>query len=177
VSREIHPQQSAVVTIGTFHAGLKENVIADQAEFTLNIRTVDPQVRDQVNAALRRIINAEAVASGAPPPTVEELYNFPLNTNDVEQTAELLSAFKESFGAEQVSLMSPVMGSDDFGLLARAINVPSVYWFFGGHSAETLRGDKPVPVHHSSSFVPTTEPTMSMAVEAALTAILAKVGS
>ena len=176
VSREVHPMKSAVVTVGTFHAGLKENIIADQAEFTINVRTLDPEVRAQVNAALRRIINAEADASGAPKPLIEELYTFPRSYNDPDATAELVVELRNALGESNVTHMDPVMGSEDFGLLAQAIGVPSVYWFFGGHSAKTLQSDEPVPVHHSPLFLPEIEPSLSTAVRAALAAIMSKVG-
>jgi hippurate hydrolase len=176
VSREVHPMKSAVVTVGTFHAGLKENIIADRAEFTINVRTLDPEVREQVNAALRRIIYAEADASGAPRPLIEELYTFPRSYNDPEATAATVAEFRNVLGDSNVTFMDPVMGSEDFGRLGQAIGVPSVYWFFGGHSAETLGSGKPVPVHHSPLFAPQLEPTLSTAVQTALTAIMSKVG-
>jgi len=176
VSREVHPMKPAVVTVATFHAGLKENIIADRAEFTINVRTLDPEVREQVNAALRRIIYAEAAASGAPKPLIEELYTFPRNYNDPDATAELVAELQKVLGENNVTPSSPMMGSEDFGLLAEAIGVPSVFWMFGGHTAETLESGKPVPVNHSPFFAPVAEPTLSTGVQAAMTAILSKVG-
>ena len=176
VSREVHPMKPAVVTVATFHAGLKENIIADRAEFTINVRTLDPEVREQVNAALRRIIYAEAAASGAPKPLIEELYTFPRNYNDPDATAELVAELQKVLGENNVTPSSPMMGSEDFGLLAEAIGVPSVFWMFGGHTAETLESGKPVPVNHSPFFAPVAEPTLSTGVQTAMTAILSKVG-
>lgn len=176
VSREVHPMKPAVVTVATFHAGLKENIIADRAEFTINVRTLDPEVREQVNAALRRIIYAEAAASGAPKPLIEELYTFPRNYNDPEATAELVAELQKVLGENNVTPSSPMMGSEDFGLLAEVIGVPSVFWMFGGHTAETLESGKPVPVNHSPFFAPEIEPTLATGVQAAMTAILSKVG-
>ncbi|QDQ94978.1 amidohydrolase [Rhodococcus sp. WB9] len=176
VSREVHPLKPAVVTVATFHAELKENIIADRAEFTINVRTLDPEVREQVNAALRRIIYAEAAASGAPKPLIEELYTFPRNYNDPDATAELVAELQKVLGENNVEPSSPMMGSEDFGLLAEVIGVPSVFWMFGGHTAETLESGKPVPVNHSPFFAPVAEPTLSTGVQAAMTAILSKVG-
>ena len=176
VSREVHPLKPPVVTVATFHAGLKENIIADRAEFTINVRTLDPEVREQVNTALRRIIYAEAAASGAPKPLIEELYTFPRNYNDPDATAELVAELQKVLGENNVTPSSPMMGSEDFGLLAEAIGVPSVFWMFGGHTAETLESGKPVPVNHSPFFAPVAEPTLSTGVQAAMTAILSKVG-
>ncbi|WP_026544365.1 amidohydrolase [Arthrobacter sp. 35/47] len=175
VSREIDPRRAAVVTVGSFHGGLKENIIPADAEFTLNIRTFDDAVRAKVLSALRRIIRAEAEASNAPEPLIEELYTFPKNYNDPQATSEVVEALRRELGEGSVNEIEPLMGSEDFGLLAESIGVPSVFWFFGGHTEETLAAD-PVPMNHSPFFAPAMEPTLSTGVQAALAAILSKVG-
>ena len=174
VSREIDPRQAAVVTVATFHGGLKENIIPAAAEFTLNVRTLDPVVRERVLAALRRIISAEAAASGAPEPTVEVLSSFPRNYNDPDATAAVVEHLRRALGEQNVGEIEPLMGSEDFGALGAAIGVPSVFWFFGGHDAATLDGPGPVPVNHSPFFAPVMEPTLSTGVQAALTALLSR---
>lgn len=67
----------------TFHAGLKENIIPDTAEIALNVRTPTPEVREKVSASIERILTAEALAAGAPEPTVERYNSFPRTHNDV----------------------------------------------------------------------------------------------
>ena len=176
VSREIDARRAAVVTVATFHGGLKENIIPASAEFTLNVRTFDPAVRDHVLGALRRIIAAEAAASGAPEPGIEEISTFPRNYNDPEATAVLVERFREVLGEDNVVEIEPMMGSEDFGALGAAIEVPSVFWMFGGHEEAVLAGEGPVPVNHSPFFAPAIEPTLSTGVRAALTAILSRVG-
>lgn len=176
VSREVDPRRAAVVTVGTFHGGLKENIIPASAEFTLNVRTFDDAVRMKVLDALRRIIRAEANASNAPEPTIEELYTFPKNYNDPQATAQVVEALQQELGEENVKEVEPLMGSEDFGLIAESIGVPSVFWFFGGHTQETLDTD-PVPMNHSPFFAPAMEPTLSTGVQAAVAAILSKVGA
>lgn len=175
VSREIDPRRAAVVTVGSFYGGLKENIIPADAEFTLNIRTFDDAVRAKVLSALRRIIRAEADASNAPEPLIEELYTFPKNYNDPQATSDVVEALRRELGEGSVNEIEPLMGSEDFGLLAESIGVPSVFWFFGGHTEETLAAD-PVPMNHSPFFAPAMEPTLSTGVQAALAAILSKVG-
>ena len=177
VAREVHPMKSAVVTIGTFHGGLKENIIPASAEFTLNVRTFDPEVRELVLGSLRRIIAAEADASGAPAPDITELSSFPQCYNDPSSTADLMAVLGGVLGEEAVIESPPVMGSEDFGLLAEAIGVPSVYWFFGGHPQDKRDGDTPPPGNHSPFFAPQIEPTLTTGVRAAMTALLSKVGT
>lgn len=173
VSREIDPRAAAVVTIGTFHAGLKENIIPATAEFTLNIRNLDPDTRQTILAAVRRIILGEAATSGAPEPTIEEISTFPRNYNDPTETEAAATALKAELGEDAVVKVDPAMGSEDFGILASAIDVPSVFWMFGGHTQETLDADH-VPVNHSPNFAPVVEPTLTTGLRAALTVLLSK---
>ena len=167
VSREVAAQSATVVTVATMSAGLKENIIPGTAEFTLNIRNLDAAVRDHVLAALRRVILAEATASAAPEPTIDELYQFPLLVNDEALTAEAVSVLGEVLGPDKVGQIPPSMGSEDFGHLPQAIDVPGVFWFFGGLTDEVVDGDEPVPSIHSSLFAPVIEPTLSTGVRAA----------
>ena len=176
VSREIDPRKAAVLTVATFHAGLKENIIPDSAEFSMNIRTLDPAVRDQVLTAVERVIRAEAAASGAPEPTIEVISSFPRNYNDPEATQMLVEHLRARFGDESVKQVPPFMGSEDFGALATAIGVPSVFWMFGGHDEQTLQGPDPAPVNHSPFFAPVIEPTLSTGAQAAVTALLSRLG-
>ncbi|NMR28505.1 amidohydrolase [Crystallibacter degradans] len=176
VSRELDPRQSAVVTVGTFHGGLKENIIPASAEFTLNIRTFDDGVRARVLAAVRRIVSAEAAASGAPEPEIEELYTFPACYNEPAEAESLAEVLRGAIGHDAVSVVPALMGSEDFGHLAAAIDVPAVYWFFGGHSAEVVNGEGSVPMNHSPFFAPVMEPTLSTGVNAAVAALQSRLG-
>lgn len=176
VSREIDPRAAAVVTVGTFHAGLKENIIPASAKFTLNIRSLDPDTRETVLAAARRIIKGEAATSGAPEPTIEEISTFPRNYNDPEETAAAVAAMQQEFGEDAVIEAPPAMGSEDFGILASSIGVPSVFWMFGGHSQERLDSGQ-VPVNHSPYFAPVLEPTLTSGLRAVLSVLMSKLGS
>ena len=177
VSREVHPMKAAVVTVGTFHGGLKENIIPATAEFTVNVRTFDVDVRTRVLESLRRILFAEAQASGAPDPVIEVLSTFPRCYNDPAATAELITHLGGALGPDNVIAVPPVMGSEDFGLLAEEIGVPSVYWMFGGYSQQTLDADGTVAGNHSPHFAPDAELALAAGLTAALTAILSRVGT
>lgn len=177
LSREVAPQQAAVVTVACFHAGIKENIIPADAQFTVNVRNLDNRVRERVLTALHRVIAGEAQASGAPKPHIEELYTFPLLINDPEESDKVKKALGAVLGVENVSNVPAQMGSEDFGHLPEAIGVPSVYWFFGGMPIEVMDGDDPVPSNHSPHFAPTIEPTLTTGVLAAWAAIMSRVGS
>ena len=172
VAREIDPRQAAVITVATFHAGLKENIIPASAEFTINVRTLNPKVRERVLAALERVIYGEAATSGAPKPTIEEISSFPRNYNAPKETAAVVDTLKAVFSDADVVEVPPLMGSEDFGVLGEAAGAPSVFWMFGGHDAATMEGAAEIPVNHSPQFAPVMEPTLSAGVKAALAAVL-----
>lgn len=154
VAREIGPQ-AAVVTVGTFQAGTKESIIPEHATLGLSIRTFDPAVRERVLASVRRIIRAEAAASGASEPEIEEIVSFPLNRNDPEATRGVVAALTTQLGEDMVKESPPIMGSEDFGILGEAIGVPTVSWAFGGVEASPFGGATPPPGNHTPQFAPT----------------------
>lgn len=182
VAREVAPTDIAVVTVASFHAGSKENVIPAEAELKVNVRTFDPDVRARVLDAIERIVRHEAAASGAPrEPEITPINDFPLSVNDAEATGEVMAAFADAFGTENVHEAGLRAGSEDFGCFAQAAGTPSVFWFFGGFDPELYpdgpdRADNAVaegtaPGGHSPQFVPTRlRPTLKRAVEAMLTA-------
>lgn len=167
ISRELSPQDPAVITCGTFHSGLKENIIPDRAEFTLNIRTMEQHVRGRVLESITRIINAEAAASGAPAPVIDEIYRFPVLHNDPDQTVRVKRSLELELGDAQVHELEPAMGSEDLGWLAQAIEVPNVYWFFGAYSPTV---ESPA-INHSPFFLPEIDPTLVTGVRAAIAGI------
>lgn len=116
VSREVAANEAAVVTIGVLQAGTKENVIPDEAIIKLNVRTYDEDVRKRVLAAIERIVNAEAAASGAPrKPEIMPLDRYSLVTNDPETTKRVRDAFREHFSPGRVQETKPTTASEDFG--------------------------------------------------------------
>lgn len=173
VSRETDPRDPAVVTVGTFHAGLKENIIPDSAEIALNVRTFSAASRDTVLGAIERIVRAEAQASGAPEPSFRTIARFPRCHNDDEQSARVAAALRAELGEDHVLDGRPLMGSEDVGALADAIDVPLVYWFFGG-----FEGEDPAafPGNHSPHFGPAMAPALDAGHRAALAGLLAYVG-
>src|SRR5271168_2916795 len=172
VSREVPPTEAAVVTIGVLQAGTKENVIPDEAIIKLNVRTFDAGVRTRVLAAIERIVNAEAAASGAlRKPEITKLDHYPLNVNDREASKRLVDAFRGHFGTERVRETGPAPASEDFGSFGTEWHVPSVFWFVGGTDPDTYAKAKAanklteLPVNHSPKFAPVIHPTLQTGVE------------
>lgn len=172
VSREVAAGEAAVVTVGALQAGTKENVIPDEAIIKLNIRTFDEGVRKRVLAAIERIVNAEAAASGAPrPPEITPLDHYPLNLNDAEATRRVVDAFRRHFTAERVQQTEPAPASEDFGSFGTEWHVPSVFWFVGGTDPDVYVQAKKagrlneLPVNHSPLYAPVIHPTLQTGVE------------
>jgi amidohydrolase len=172
VSREVAAAEAAVVTVGALQAGTKENVIPDEALIKLNVRTFDEGVRKRVLAAIERIVNAEAAASGAPrPPEITTLDRYPLNVNDRDASRRLVEAFRDYFGADRVRETGPAPASEDFGSFGTDWHSPSVFWFVGGTDPELYAKAKQenrlnqLPVNHSPKFAPVLHPTLRTGVE------------
>ncbi|GAA1176400.1 M20 family metallopeptidase [Ornithinimicrobium humiphilum] len=171
VSRETSARDALVLTIATFHAGLKENIIPDKAVFTINMRSFDEGVRANALAAIERIVRAEAAAAGAPEPEIRKMYDFPRVYNEPDLTRGLIAALRDELGEEGVIESPAVTGSEDFGRFGDAIGAPYTYWFFGGHKAESIEAG--VAGNHSPMFLPDDAPTaLRTGVRAALTALV-----
>jgi hippurate hydrolase len=171
VSREVAPAQSAVVTIGAFQAGTKENVIPDEAVIKLNVRTFDEAVRTHVLDAIKRIVEAEAQASGAPRrPEITSLDQYQLVRNDPDAAARVRTAFRMHFGDERVVDIPPISASEDFGSFGSEWNTPSVFWTVGGTDPDAYRRAKDagrlseLPTNHNPRFAPTIHPTLETGV-------------
>ena len=177
VSREIAPTDAAVVTVGSLQAGTKENVIPDEAVIKLNVRTFNEDVRKRVLAAIERIVNAEAEASGAPKkPEITALDRYALGENDPEATKRAVDAFRSYFTSDRVKETQPTSASEDFGSFGTEWKVPSVFWFVGGTDPETYAKAKEsgtladIPTNHNPRFAPVIHPTLKAGVEAMVVA-------
>lgn len=180
VSREVSPNEAAVVTIGALQAGTKENVIPDEAIIKLNVRTYDVNVRQRVLAAIERIVNAEAAASGAPkPPEITTLDSYPMGSNDAAASHRVVEAFRAHFPVGRVRETGPTSASEDFGSFGQEWHVPSVFWFVGGvdpavYAKAKAAGEiNKLPSNHSPYFAPVLHPTLETGVETLVVATLA----
>lgn len=176
VSREVAGGDSAVVTVGTLHAGTKMNIIPDTAELEINVRTYDPHVRNRVVAAVERIVRAEALASNAPTePDIIYGTSLPYLYNDPDACAHTAIALQAVVGERLVD-PGAVTGSEDVGEFATVAGVPCVYWLLGGAdpapfagavtAEDLIRVMAGIPSNHSSGYAPVIEPTITIGVAA-----------
>lgn len=177
VSREVAANEAAVVTIGVLQAGSKENVIPDEAIIKLNVRTFDEGVRTRVLAAIERIVDAEAAASGAPrKPEITPLDRYSLITNDPEATRRVHDACRLHFSADRVQETQQTTASEDFESFGAEWGAPSVFWFVGGIDPDIYAQAKrdgrlgEIPTNHNPRFASVIDPTLQTGVEALVVA-------
>lgn len=170
VSREIGLHEKAVLTIGSMHAGSKENIIPGHGELLVSTRSYSEDIRARMQQAIERIVHAEALAAGAPEPTITPLYRAASIVNDPTETERILAHFRADLGADSVVVPDqPMSASEDFGYLAEAIGAPSVYWVFGGYQGMTP--GQAVPTNHSPHFLPTPGPSLTLGIAAGCSAL------
>jgi len=173
VSREVTPGKLAVVTVGRIHAGTKSNIIPDEATLDINIRTIDPEIRERVLDSVRRIVEGERTASGmTTPPTITMNLSAPATVNSAEHTERLRERFTQEWG-DAIIDYGTVSGSEDVGQLAAAAGVPLVFWITGGSDPATIlaaqdagRFEQDIPSNHSPYFAPVLHPTIERGIDA-----------
>ena len=178
VSREVDPRDVAVVTVGSIHAGLKNNIIPAEAKLELSLRYPDEEARARVLAKVERVIRAEAQASGADEePVIAVDHSLPPTINDVHATARLTLAFDSAFGDGTVVDPGMFTGSEDVSWFAREAGVPLVFWFWGGVDPQAFADakaggtiDRDIPTNHSPYFAPVLQPTLGHGVDALVVA-------
>ena len=169
-SREVKPGEMAVVTVGYIQAGTKNNIIPDQAELGLTVRTNKPEVRKQVLAAIARITKAEAEAAGAPrPPALDHYEGTDLVYNDPALAERLRGALESALGKDHVVMQEPITGSEDFSYFVEQ-GIPGFYFSLGGANPEKFAQAKAagtmLPSNHSPLFAPDVDPALHTGIAA-----------
>ncbi len=184
VSRETSPLDSAVVTVGSFHAGAKHNIIPDEAKLQLTVRSYTDEVRAKLLDGIARIAKGEAIAAGMPDDkmpvvSVEKDEFTPAMFNTVDFTNEMAAYLKARFGDARVVQQPPVMGGEDFSHYSRDENkdIKSlIIWVGGVPQAEydaAKKEGRTLPSLHSPFWAPDAPAVISTATEA-LTAMAMK---
>ena len=177
VSREDSPLDPAVVTVGAIHGGTKRNVIPDEVQLLMTVRTYKPEVRQRVLASIERIANGIAAAAGVPAdrmPTMEVLKGESTEStfNDPALTERLAKALGASMGEKNVVKIDPLMVSEDFGRFALGGKIPATMLNVGAVDPARIAAGGRLPSLHSSQFAPVPEPTLRGAVKAMTVAVM-----
>ena len=166
VSRQTSAQSPAVLTVGTFHAGTKSNIIPDDAVLGLTLRSYDRKVTENMIAAIRRTANGIAVAYGVaedrmPVVTVGSATDPTINDAGLE--ARLFPVAVGALGASHVLPGIPVMGAEDVGYFSLGGKIPFMIFRLG--AADPVTG-VPLPNVHSALFAPVYQPAIRTGVTA-----------
>lgn len=148
VSRQIDlTNEAAVVTVATFHAGVRNNIIPEDAELTGTIRCLDTGMQWQVHRKIKAIVSAIAEGMGATAETEIEIGN-PVTYNNPALTDQMLPTLKRVAGDKNVILSKPGTPAEDFSKYAQI--VPALFISLGGMP---VGGDpKTAPAHHTPDF-------------------------
>lgn len=189
-SRELAGDVPAIITVGFVNAGVKHNVIPDEAHIGLSIRTQSTIVQQQIIDAIRRMAEAEAQAFRASkPPEITTSDEVPLTSNCEAIDQRIRAVHASLLGSDHIVELPTMMFSEDFsqyGLPGRhhynGEPIPYCYWVFGGHSQErydAAPGDSFItklahlPSNHQPNFAPQPESTLRVGVRALTSAALA----
>jgi hippurate hydrolase len=176
ISREKDPFEPAVVSVGSFQAGAKHNVIPPEAKLKITVRAYREEVRQKLLEGIRRVAAGEAMVAGAPvPPDVTVVESTPGVVNDVPLTGRLRGAFSAALGAANVSDFPPASVSEDFALYGREGVPASMFWLGVANPAalaEAKGAGRALPPLHSAEFCPDYAPSIRTGVTALVAAAL-----
>jgi hippurate hydrolase len=175
VSREVSPSDAGVVTVGSFHAGTRANIIPDQAVIEISTRARNEETRERIIASIERIVRAESEAGGLPEPTIVRSPGAEVTVNDAEAAQTVLDAIRAEVPGARDLEIGLAMASEDVGQLATAAGVPLVYWFTGITDPELFRRGEDIPSNHSPFYAPQAETAIPVGVDALVAATRAYV--
>lgn len=170
VSREIKPGDAAVITVGYIQAGTKNNIIPDQAEMGLTVRSRKPEVRQHLLTAIERVAKGEAEASGAERmPSIEKYESTDAVYNDPVLARHLEATLENVLGKDNVEFREPIMTSEDYAVFVEQ-GVPSLYFQIGAANPQKFQearaSGKELPSNHSPLFAPDSEPALRTGITA-----------
>jgi hippurate hydrolase len=180
-SRETGPLKPVVVTVGSFHAGSKHNIISDEARLQVTVRANDTETRDQTIAAIERIARGIALANGMPEdrlPVVKVTESTPVTINDGPLARRLNASLARDLGdGVVVPFEQKNMGAEDFAFFVEPrFGIPGYYFAVGGTPQAAFdaakAGGPAVAGHHSPLFKVDGEAAITLGTQAMVMATL-----
>lgn len=182
VSRELSPLEPGVVTVGSFHSGLKHNIISDRADLQLTVRSDSQEVREKLLSGIKRIAENAGRMAGLPEDKLPEVRVGFESTPPTVNNAELVKTVRAAIAGQMgegafVTKPREGMGAEDFAYFVETDpKVPGAYFAVGGTPQAELdaarNGGTPVPAHHSPLFKITPEPAIKSGIEAMTSAAM-----
>lgn len=149
VSRQSNlTQEAAVISVGRINAGVRENIIPEEAVMSGTIRTLDRQMRTDIAEKIKR--TAEKIAESAGASAEVSIQNMTSVTyNDPALTTRMLPSLERAAGKENVKLIHAVTGAEDFSFYVD--EVPGLFFFVGACPPDT--DPEKAPSHHTPDFM------------------------
>ncbi len=148
VSRQMElTKEAAVITIGKIEAGVRNNIIPEEAFMIGTIRTLDTDMQKKIHERIRKTATLIAEAQGATAEVNIEI-GYPVTFNNLELTRKMLPSLYKAAGEENVRVTRPSTGAEDFSFYAQ--QVPGFFFFLGGMP----KGTHPLDAapHHTPDF-------------------------
>ena len=169
VSRNVKPTESAVVTVGAIHGGTKGNIISDEVNLQLTVRTYEPEVREMVHRRIKEISRGVAIAAGLPEELMPEVIiptdYTPANFNNTDLTNHIIAVGKAAIGDENVVYAEPEMLGEDFARYGSTEHkVPTVLYWLGTVPDERLDMEI-LPGLHSPFYYPDIDKSLKTAIK------------
>nr|WP_156440294.1 MULTISPECIES: M20 aminoacylase family protein [unclassified Burkholderia] len=120
VSRNVNPQELAIVTAGAIHAGAASNVIPPHAELELSVRALSPDVRTLLERRIREVVHGQAASYGATA-EIDYRHTYPVLVNHAAETAFAREVAREWGGdGALIPQLRPIAASEDFAFMLNA---------------------------------------------------------
>jgi hippurate hydrolase len=167
-SRSLKPIESAVVTVGSIHAGTASNIIPDEVKLGLTLRTFKEEVRTMIHKRIREICHGTAMAAGLPPEKYPKIDFSPVyiaaNYNNELLVDKLSGSAKKSIGENMVVNAEVQMVAEDFSAYGRTSHkVPSVLFWLGTAPDERIKKND-LPGLHSPFYYPDPEKSLETGI-------------
>ena len=181
VSRNMPPREAGVITVGSFHAGTKHNIISDRAHLQLTVRNDNLETRKLLIDGIRRVAVNMGRVAGLPEDMLPEVIlaaaeGVPPTINDPQLTGRLRQAWSQAMGEDILyDYRRVAMGAEDFPMFTMDPYIPSTYFQVGGTPPEDFaragRGEYRLPSHHSPLFKIDPQPSVTVSVETTVSAL------
>jgi amidohydrolase len=149
VSRQVNLETApAVISVGKITGGVRNNIIPEEVEMIGTIRTLDTAMQTQIHRKIKQTAENIAESAGA----VAEVHIFkqyPVTFNSPELTAKMLPSLEKVAGPENVRVMNPMMGAEDFSFYAK--QVPGLFFWLGARHPYIDPLD--ATLHHTPDFM------------------------
>jgi len=180
ISRELAPMEAGVITVGSFHAGTKHNIISDEAHLQLTVRFENLETREILLAGIKRIAENMGRVAGLPEDLLPEVIvsdeSVPPTVNDLQLTERLRTVWSKALGEDIFyEAKRDGMGAEDFPFFTTDPYIASTYFAVGGTPQADIDAEKAggpaVPSHHSPLFKVSAEESVVLGVEATVIAL------